>query len=212
MTEAYLKCLRDACFMVVPTSNVGWTRVTNSTSLVVRYSKTGNQDLAIALSEWVFKENGVLRVGEVKHHRAGEVSPPVAYTIEEDVVSNYTKCSNVVHLWEPQEGGKGGRRDEGGWLFLEIRLVKTFKAYKNIFGNPINIHDCSRGISLHSFPSFQVYSIRIEELVNGKWESFEGTDVQLEFFRIDPFVRITLNKSNGLSLFFLFYKTEALKQ
>ena len=52
-----------------------------------RYSKAGNQDLAIALSEWVFKENGVLRVGEVKHHRAGEALPPVAYTIEEDVVN-----------------------------------------------------------------------------------------------------------------------------
>ena len=60
----------------------------NSPSLDVRYSKTGNQDLAIALSEWVFKENGVLRVGEVEHHRAGEASPPVAYTIEEDVVNN----------------------------------------------------------------------------------------------------------------------------
>ncbi|XP_027051466.1 dolichyl-diphosphooligosaccharide--protein glycosyltransferase 48 kDa subunit [Pocillopora verrucosa] len=91
-----------------------------------QYAKSGNQDLAIALSEWVFKENGVLRVGEVKHHRAGEASPPAAYTIEEDVV----------------------------------------------------------------------YSIRIEELVDGKWESFQGTDVQLEFFRIDPFVRTTLNKSN----------------
>ncbi|CAH3035687.1 unnamed protein product [Pocillopora meandrina] len=91
-----------------------------------QYAKSGNQDLAIALSEWVFKENGVLRVGEVKHYRAGEASPPAAYTIEEDVV----------------------------------------------------------------------YSIRIEELVDGKWESFQGTDVQLEFFRIDPFVRTTLNKSN----------------
>ena len=30
----------------------------------------------------------MLRVGEVKHHRAGEASPPVAYTIEEDVVHN----------------------------------------------------------------------------------------------------------------------------
>ena len=49
-----------------------------------------------------------------------------------------------------------------------------------------------------SFSSFQVYSIRIEELVDGKWESFQGTDVQLEFFRIDPFVRTTLNKSNGI--------------
>ncbi|CAH3118695.1 unnamed protein product [Porites lobata] len=91
-----------------------------------QFSKAGNQELAIALSEWVFKENGVLRVGEVKHHRAGEVTPPAAYTVEDDVV----------------------------------------------------------------------YSIKIEELVNGKWESFKGTDVQLEFFRIDPFIRITLNKSN----------------
>lgn len=65
-----------------------WKIVKTSASLYVRYSKTGNQDLAIALSEWVFKENGVLRVGEVKHHRAGEASPPVAYTIEEDVVSS----------------------------------------------------------------------------------------------------------------------------
>ena len=56
--------------------------------LFVRYSKSGNQDLAIALSEWVFKEQGVLRVVEVKHHRVGEVTPPVAYTIEEDVVSH----------------------------------------------------------------------------------------------------------------------------
>jgi len=44
----------------------------------------------------------------------------------------------------------------------------------------------------------QVYSIRIEELVNGQWESYNGMDVQLEFFRIDPFIRVTLNKSNGL--------------
>ena len=47
--------------------------------------------MAIALSEWVFKENGVLRVGEVKHHRAGESMPPVAYTVEEDVVSHDVK-------------------------------------------------------------------------------------------------------------------------
>lgn len=47
--------------------------------------------MAIALSEWVFKENGVLRVGEVKHHRAGEAMPPVAYTVEEDVVSHDVK-------------------------------------------------------------------------------------------------------------------------
>lgn len=61
-----------------------------------RYAKSGNQDLAIALSEWVFKENGVLRVGEVKHHRAGEASPPAAYTIEEDVVISFLCISSNV--------------------------------------------------------------------------------------------------------------------
>lgn len=64
-----------------PTNNA-WTLLDN------RFSKAGNQELAIALSEWVFKENGVLRVGEVKHHRAGEVTPPAAYTVEDDVVSS----------------------------------------------------------------------------------------------------------------------------
>lgn len=67
-----------------------------------------------------------------------------------------------------------------------------------------------RQITHISFLSIQVYSIRIEELVNGKWESFQGTDVQLEFFRIDPFVRITLNKSNGSIQFYLVFEIEQI--
>lgn len=42
------------------------------------------------------------------------------------------------------------------------------------------------------------YSIVIEEMRNGKWEAFKGSDVQLEFVRIDPFVRVFLKPdSNG---------------
>lgn len=42
----------------------------------------------------------------------------------------------------------------------------------------------------------QDYSIEIEEYKDGKWQPFGGKDVQLEFVRIDPFVRTTLsNKS-----------------
>ena len=52
-----------------------------------RFEKSGNQQVALALANWVFKERGVLRVGEVKHHLVGETSPPAAYTIGEDVVS-----------------------------------------------------------------------------------------------------------------------------
>ena len=43
----------------------------------------------------------------------------------------------------------------------------------------------------------QDYSIEIEEFKDGKWQGFKGTDVQLEFVRIDPFVRTTLGNKNG---------------
>lgn len=44
-----------------------------------------------------------------------------------------------------------------------------------------------------------IYSIGIEELKNGKWQPFDAKDVQLEFVRIDPFVRTTLvRKPNGI--------------
>lgn len=33
------------------------------------------------------------------------------------------------------------------------------------------------------------YLVAIDELVNGKWQPFDAKDVQLEFVRIDPFVR-----------------------
>lgn len=52
----------------------------------LRYSQTGNYELAMALSRWVFKEEGVLRVGEVSHHRVGEIVPPSAYTVTDLVV------------------------------------------------------------------------------------------------------------------------------
>lgn len=93
-----------------------------------KYEKAGNQELAMNLADWVFKSRGVLRVGEVKHHKQGEKQPPQAYTIF-DMVD---------------------------------------------------------------------YSIEIEEFRDGKWQSFNGKDVQLEFVRIDPFVRTTLSNKNGV--------------
>jgi oligosaccharyltransferase complex subunit beta len=52
---------------------------------------SGNQQVATALSQWVFKEHGVLRVKSVSHHRPGEKDPPPAYTIMEKVVSTMKK-------------------------------------------------------------------------------------------------------------------------
>jgi len=87
-----------------------------------RYEKSGNQIVAKAIAQWVFKENGVIRVSSVHHHRVGESQPPVAYTIMDDVV----------------------------------------------------------------------YSIDVERLSGNKWVPYETNDLQLEFVRIDPFVRMTM--------------------
>ena len=89
------------------------------------FKQSCNQELAKAISQWVFKEKGVIRVSSVKHHKIGEKEPPSAYTIKD------------------------------------------------------NVH----------------YEIVIEELVRGQWKPFMLTDVQMEFFRIDPFVRTYLNKT-----------------
>lgn len=40
----------------------------------------------------------------------------------------------------------------------------------------------------------QEYSIVIEQLSDGRWVPFDGDDIQLEFVRIDPFVRTFLKK------------------
>ena len=45
----------------------------------------------------------------------------------------------------------------------------------------------------------QEYSIVIEMLSEGRWVPFDGDDIQLEFVRIDPFVRTYLKK-NGMLL------------
>ncbi|KAL3206910.1 hypothetical protein MRX96_039861 [Rhipicephalus microplus] len=89
-----------------------------------KHATSGNQALAFALSQWVFKEKGVLRAQNIKHYKKGEKNAPDAYTVMDDVV----------------------------------------------------------------------YSIEIEILKGDKWVPFEANDLQLEFVRIDPFVRTKLHK------------------
>lgn len=46
----------------------------------------------------------------------------------------------------------------------------------------------------------KVYSIEVEILKDGTWIPFDTTDLQLEFVRIDPFVRTTLKKKGSLRI------------
>ncbi|KAK0178673.1 hypothetical protein PV327_007543 [Microctonus hyperodae] len=90
-----------------------------------KFDKSGNEAVAKAVTQWVFKEHGVIRVSTVNHHRIGESEPPVAYTIMEDVI----------------------------------------------------------------------YTITVEKLSGDKWIPYEANDIQLEFVRIDPFIRMTMTPS-----------------
>ena len=96
-----------------------------------RTQKSGNEELALALSLWAFQKSGVLKVGSVQHHRAGENATPSDYTVKDNVE----------------------------------------------------------------------YSIEILQLEGEKWVPFKGTDVYLEFVRIDPFVRTNMMRK-GMTLRF----------
>jgi oligosaccharyltransferase complex subunit beta len=42
-----------------------------------------------------------------------------------------------------------------------------------------------------------VYNVVIEELQSGTWNGYSAKDIQLDFVRIDPFVRINLKSVGG---------------
>ncbi|CAF3578571.1 unnamed protein product [Adineta steineri] len=89
--------------------------------------KSGNEDLALALTDWVFKQRGVLRSRNIRHYMKEDKSTPSFYTIKNDII----------------------------------------------------------------------FTVQFDEFVHGKWMPFNGTDVQLEFVRIDPFVRTTMKNKGG---------------
>lgn len=92
-----------------------------------KHAKSGNQELATSLTDWIFKQRGVLRARNIQHYLKADKTTPKFYTIKDDVVFN----------------------------------------------------------------------IHFDEFVHGHWLPFNGTDVQLEFVRIDPFVRTTLKNKAG---------------
>jgi len=52
--------------------------------------------LAKALSMWVLKEEGVLRIKTVKHHVVGQTTPPTEYTIMDNVVSFWGNLTEII--------------------------------------------------------------------------------------------------------------------
>jgi len=71
------------------------------------------------------------------------------------------------------------------WVFGETGRLRVVSVSHNKVGEPATP-------SSYTINDNVVYTIEIEELNAGKWKPFQANDIQLEFVRIDPFVRTTL--------------------
>ncbi|XP_065842539.1 dolichyl-diphosphooligosaccharide--protein glycosyltransferase 48 kDa subunit-like [Oscarella lobularis] len=111
--------------------------------------------------------------------------------------------SNEFFLSPVQKGMDGSQKfDVSGnqelaenlaqWVFKKKGVLRHLEVKHHIQGEP----DAPEAYTVSQDVE---YSIKIEELVKGKWVPFRASDVQMEFVRIDPFVRLTLNSTkNGI--------------
>ncbi|XP_076817367.1 dolichyl-diphosphooligosaccharide--protein glycosyltransferase 48 kDa subunit-like [Clavelina lepadiformis] len=79
------------------------------------------------------------------------------------------------------------------WVFQEVGVLRTGKVTHHKVGE-------TEPPEAYTITDMVHYSIVIEErTADDKWVPYMGNDVQMEFVRIDPFVRLplTLNKSTG---------------
>jgi len=64
-------------------------------------SASDNQNFANELSKWIFKERGILRAGNVTHHRVGETEPPLMYRIKDEITYSVLIEEYDGHAWVP---------------------------------------------------------------------------------------------------------------
>ncbi|XP_030380730.1 dolichyl-diphosphooligosaccharide--protein glycosyltransferase 48 kDa subunit [Scaptodrosophila lebanonensis] len=98
--------------------------------------------------------------------------------------------SGVFHK---QSGNRAVAEAISQWVFGESGRLRVASVQHNKEGerNPPE--------QAYTITDPVVYTIGIEELVQDTWQPFKANDIQLEFVRIDPFVRTFLKqKSNGL--------------
>lgn len=92
-----------------------------------------------------------------------------------------------------QDGGKQHQKSSNQavtesiskWVFGEVGRLRVASVTHNKQGE-------KQPPQAYTITEPVVYTISIEQLENGQWKPFQANDVQLEFVRIDPFVRTTL--------------------
>jgi oligosaccharyltransferase complex subunit beta len=100
----------------------------------------------------------------------------------------------IARIAKPGQGGKSSPAGNNqvvadllAWCFKQSGVIRIdFVEHKSVETGS-------------KFPPFYTvreeceYSVKISELVNGVWVPFHAKDVQMEFVRIDPFVRLTMS-------------------
>ena len=117
-----------------------------------------------------------------------------------DFFSNEFFVSSVLRASDPssKEYETSGNRKVASsiaeWVFKDKGVIRLVSVKHHLAGetDPPEAYTITDDV---------VYTITLEELKNGKWVPFTPPDVQLEFFRLDPFVCTYLKKSaDGKSL------------
>jgi len=76
------------------------------------------------------------------------------------------------------------------WCFKQSGVLKVESVSHSREGE-------SEAPSFYTIKEWCRYTIVVKELVGGKWVGFNGQDMQMEFVRIDPFVRVTMENAGG---------------
>lgn len=105
---------------------------------------------------------------------------------------------NVAHCSYSQSGNMVLAFDIARWTFKRNGVLRVVEVKHSLVGE-------TEPPTAYTIEQDVVYKIKIEELRNGEWGAFQNKDVQMEFFRIDPFVRMFL-EPNADGEFFAKFK------
>jgi len=106
------------------------------------FEKSGNEQFAKQLVQWLFQERGILRAVNVKHHRVGETESPFTYTIKDEI-----EYSVEIQEWNGKKWVPYLAND----VQLEFRMLDPYVR--------INLKHDSKGIYTASFKLPDVYGV-----------------------------------------------------
>lgn len=102
--------------------------------------------------------------------------------------------SQVKKVGERETHEKSGNSDViaaiSKWCFKEVGQIRVKSVKHHKEGE-------KEAPASYTITEPVVYTIEIEQLIDGSWKPYVASDIQLEFVRIDPFVRVTLKSVGG---------------